>query len=173
MATYVWDLGFDFTDFQDPNNNNQSPLEMGFVTFAAPPGGAPGNSRNLQVNDIIQFNGFDLTPNASVGDGTTIQGGTITFIDAHSGQPASPFGGSATISFLPNLGQSTALGPSAILGPTLSVQYPRWWPVINPQTVTNEGHFLMTVSISAQQGGQTGIRTFVHDPEMVVGSVGG
>jgi hypothetical protein len=177
MATYVWDLGFDFNAVKNPSTN-QFFLQHGFVLML--PNNAenesvsvPATPVNLSVGDTIGFNVFNVT-NEPTGTFTVTEG-KITFQNAVNDQDdTSPF--STTSLDIPQSG-TTATGPSVTFSGIQSNQVPVSNPATFPvftgptnQTVANTGRFLMHASLTVL--GPNGKQTFIVDPEMVVGSAG-
>jgi hypothetical protein len=189
--TYYWDLGFDFNAVQDPPGG-PSYLENGFVlgkqmtvTVAGPgvsKSSAPATPVDLATGDTIVFNLFNTTTLQSGQQGSdfSINSGTISFSGAEVGQTIqSPFNasGSTTPQATFNMNTSAPLlqGQSVVFdgiqAPDAATQptFP-FWTVAGPLTVVNNGRFLMQVVVNIT--GPNGPRSFVVDPEMVVGSIG-
>jgi hypothetical protein len=159
--TYVWHLGFDINAAQ--SSDGTSYLQNGFVQhtlggsiFAAPV--------DLQVNDTIDFSLFNLTSLSSSNEMNdfSIVGGTITFSAAQTNQvAASPF--SVTQIPIEPRAATSITGPSLVFDGEFQK-----WPLVDSRTIANNGRFLMTVALIVQ-GPDGPQRTFVVDPEMIVG----
>src|SRR5215218_1783250 len=154
MAIYFWDLGFDFATVQ--RSNTLSFLQNGFVLA-----GLPAIPKNIKLGDTVNFNVFNLTAGATLGDGTNILLASLHFTNAVVGQSAvSPFNDSIVQAAL---GTATTAANSFIFGATTN--FPRW--TISSQIMTNQGNFLFTAALIVQM--KSGVRAFVVDPEMIVG----
>lgn len=174
MSTYHWDFGFDFNAVQTPNNNDdQLFLQHGFVANQSPE--VPATPVNLNVDDVIGFNVFNVTDSST---GTySITGGSIQFQNAVTGQAAtSPF--SVSMLSIPSQATSSGSDSSVIFSgiqsfqaqPDPLVTFPTY-DGPSSQTVINNGRFLMTVTLTVT-GPDTTTKIFVVDPEMVVGGAG-
>jgi hypothetical protein len=178
--TFVWDLGFDFNEVQ--KSDTLSYLQNGLVLIqSSDKGNVPATPVNLVQGDFVKFNAFNVT-DPSTGD-YEIAGGEITFKSASTTQAAaSPFnnpdGSFQTKIQIAPQAPTTIKGASIIFGGTqapdaLTPDQPTFpkWPLVSPQTVANNGRFLMTAALIVK--GPSGLpRTFVVDPEMIVGGIG-
>lgn len=175
---FFWDLGFDMNAIT-PLPFGQSFVQNGFVLIrpADPEGrlvNVPATPVNLSVGDSIGFNLFDVTASAGT---RSIASGSITFRSAVTDQDtASPFEDS-TLTIPP--GSTIGEGPRVIFGGIQADQVPAENPPTFPrfsgpatQTVVNEGRFLMHVTLDITGDGGETVKSFLHDPEMVVGSIG-
>lgn len=169
MAQYAWDIGFDFNALSDPENNNLPYLPNGCIQVINDPvkGWTAGSTPKIfQVGDMLCFNGFDRTENASPGDHTII-GGSITFVKADSATTSSsPF------SINPiNIGNvvSTSTGTSAYIWTPPNA--PGYFNVVGFMTLANPGHYNFTILLDVQDKNQNKM-TFRADPEMIVGTGG-
>jgi len=173
---YSWDLGFDYSTA--PGSTGLYNLLMGFQANGSPVD--PVNGGVTTGNNLF-FNLFNIGPS-----------GTYTFSDvtiqfSSTGANASPFtptqqiplgsggttmiqiaNGLATIIVGSSVGQ-VANGPSTIFVPGTSLPA---WSVVPVVLMNLPGTFQLTISISIT-GPDGKTKTFTHDPEMVVGSVGG
>jgi len=199
MATYIWDLGFDFNASPDPQNSNLPDLQNNMALMAGDVGIDVGNPQDLFLNDTISFNAFNLTSGAST-QGYSIMSCTFIFNQGATNNPSNtpyPFdqsvaifaGGdnsaalpvtaaigqnSATIP-IPELGQTTYESPSFIF--TSSPEFPRWVIIPTHLPLATTGKFSFTILLTVQgppdSSGNTTTMVFRVDPEMVVSSVGG
>jgi hypothetical protein len=188
MATYFWDLGFDINAVQQ--GDGTSYLQHGFNN-----GNGPAIPVSLNAGDTIQFNAFDVTNTNGQTSSFSITGGSIQFSNAEVNQLANsypfngttaslgnntqetvdidPTAGTATIP-ISSFGQSTQQATSVFFsGPVRVVQFPMWniTSSSSPLQIANNGRFLMKVTLTVQETGGSP-RSFVVDPEMVVGSIG-
>lgn len=153
-----YELGFDWDQA-----NNPPQLSWGRVMNGAP----DDFNVSLQKGDLVCFDLVNLTDNATLAD-YSIVGGTVTFAAWDTKQStASPF-------FLPAL-QIASFRATAQRTPCPSFKkralYPSWTPIIPLTPTDNDGDFKFSVSLTIQ--GPNGVtKTFVVDPEMVVGSIG-
>ena len=189
MASYYWDLGFDFNAVQVtvPGTNNMvSFLQNGFVSMEST-GHEPAAPVNLNTGDTFAFNAFNVTSaGGAMPDGTQMISGTITFQNADGNQPvASPFNdqritandnGTATMTIdSGSIGTTQQTSPSIIFsgGTNPQVEFPVWniVPPAAPLVAATNGRFLMTVSLNVQSPGGAP-QNFVVDPEMIFGSAG-
>lgn len=186
--TYFWDFGFDFTAVQDPPSTGTSYLENGFVLINGLNNrNVPATPVNLSIGDVIFFNAFNTTNGLQQGDTYSIISGSIDFSSAETNQgTASPFNipgtstPQATISMTPTVEPpgSSIIFSGVQVPDAQNTNQPVFpcWNVAGPLTVGNNGRFLMNVSMVVQgppgAQGQINQRTFVVDPEMVVGSIG-
>jgi hypothetical protein len=161
MATYVWHLGFDFGAIRE--SDTTSYLQNGFVLHTAG-GSMLAVPMNLQINDTIDFSLFNLTTLSSENDMSdySIVGGSITFSAAQANQGAnSPFS-SSHISIASHAATGL-IGQSLVFDGNFQK-----WPLVDTETIINSGKFLMTIALIVQ-GPSGPQRTFVVDPEMIVG----
>lgn len=166
--TFVWDLGFDFNAIQA--SDTQSYLQSGLVRLSD----GQLALQSLTIGELIRFNVYNVTSGATLSD-YSISGAEITFTNALKGNESNPCpfdssaqvvtgGGFGRITIGP-LGLTTSKGQSTIFGPNL----PLWSNLVGVDLpVKNKGKFLMTIALIVQ--GASGLpRTFVVDPEMIVG----
>lgn len=155
---FYWDLGFDFAAVQ--KKNTLSYLQNGLVL-----NGASAFPNKVNTGDTIIFNLFNLTSGATQGDGTKIHHALLSFTHAVTGQTATtPF---ASATFQSEPGPSSTLAHSVIFGGPIK-DFPRW--TIATHAVANTGSFLFTAAVVVQAG--NAVRTFVVDPEMIIGTGG-
>lgn|SRR6185312_2413329 len=164
MATYFWDLGFDFNAFQGP----LSYLRHGLALQSA---SGPSNAAfpQFNINDQITFNLFNITSGASTSDGTNLLSVTFYFADANAGTPGtSPF--HSTL-FPAVTGPTASTAKTVIFSPDNNIPV---WSLASP-SVASQGRFLLSILVVVESGSGLNnvIRVFKVDPEMVVGSVGG
>lgn len=164
MAEYTYHLGF---DWNVSLVNNERPLNIGRVLLSNGAAVADNLFHPLTAtSDFVSFKGFNQTSGADL-SGYSIVGGTLTFQAEESTQAASsPF--NVTELHVSSIGPATSLEHSAaLLGP----EYPIWNPIVPLVQATTSGVFQFVVRLHVQ--GPNGlVRTFVADPEMIVGSVG-
>lgn len=184
MASYYWDLGFDFNAVQI---NGFSYLQNGFVLYDPVKSvGSPATPVNLATGDTINFSVFNLTNPRSAGT-YSIAGGSITFQAAITQQASiSPFNVSGDpsdtpctwLSFPLKLNPDATEASAIFSGAQVSGQNPTTFPRYNYPVglqVANIGFFLMSVRLQVLGPNSSGgfqQRTFIVDPEMVIGSVG-
>lgn len=176
MALFFWDLAF---DFNATPTNGISPLQIGFVSIQPTMVNSPMTAP--MPNDSLDFNLFNITN--PPGGPYTILDAQITFNSADFGGanpapfstptqvtvgdgstvPANAVNGTVTIPIGSNA-QSGSPGASAYFGPSSSFQ--RWF-LAGPLQLSIAGRFQMGVSVTVQEGTTT--KTFVVDPEMIVG----
>lgn len=169
--TFVWDLGFDFAAIQ--GSNTESYLPSGFVTLS---GGKPAAPR-IPRNELIRFNVYNLSSGATL-EGYSISGIDITFTNALKGQEGNPcpfdnltpvvYGDGFARIKRDSLGRAQGWGTSSMFGHNL----PLWDGILGVDLpVKKDGKFLMTVALIVQ-GANVLPRTFVVDPEMIIGGAG-
>ena len=165
MANYSWDLGFDLGAVQQ---TGQSYLETGFVALLTT-GHVVTAPVNLQVGDIISFNAFNVSNSLISGAADwSISDGVITFSNGEIGQTTtSPFEDQSL--FISGM-SAQGSGASTVFSGGAETVFPVFPNAAASQTIVNAGKYLMTVTLNVQSGSEQ--RTFVVDPEMVVGSVG-
>jgi len=170
MATYTWDLGFDWNAV---SKGGQYYLQNGFVQFpgsGAPP--SPGTPVNLQPGDTVTFFLYNLTPQAATPADYNVDSGSITFKAAEEGQTRdSPFD-EATIPV--PIGLSTNTSWSTIFSGGTNQSFPQW-PLGQYSIVADASlpsYYLMSVSITITYYPDNSVKKFIVDPEMVVGGAG-
>lgn len=189
MATYFWDLGFDFNAVVDGQGHCY--LQNGFVLIQNgtnnQPDDVPATPVGLNLGDEINFNAFNVTDPLGSDAYSIASGSQISFEAAVTGQTAiSPFNNAdgtprETIAF-PALSGPTGEGPSVICSgiqaSSVQVSSPATFPVyagpVNLK-IANSGRFLMTVTLNVtgpNSSGETTNLIFIVDPEMIIGGVG-
>lgn len=170
MAHYVWDLGFDCDAVV--GKENHSYLQNGFLSLQ-PTYNAPTNPIGIQPGDVIGFNAFNVTRDASIGD-RFIQKATISFSKAVNGQTVeSPFvnsDGTPLASISIDHLHADRTSPSVVFSAASDTRFP-FFHLVGPLRVSNNGKFLMRIELEVSGAG-VAAQTFVVDPEMVIGSVG-
>jgi hypothetical protein len=192
MATdYFWEVGFDFNNDPDPENDNKVQLQNGLVEVS--PNHQLGDLEQTRVNDTLGFRAFNVTTFNSNQDPSaySITDVSIRFSNADDQSPPCPIdesepvplddnrttdvhidGNSATINF-GSLGPSEADEPSTFF--TNESEYPVW-PLVSPLSLISTGSFNVTLLLTVQgpnASGATTTKTFRADPEMIVEGVGG
>jgi hypothetical protein len=152
MANYFWDLGVDWNAVQ--NASSVSYLSNGLVNTTGPGVAQLATPIWLQVGDTVTFMIYDVTSTAA---GLTNLTFSCSSIMADAGVTATaPFSGST--------GTPTATS-SSMYSTYFEGIYPAWGT--GTLTILNNGGYLLTFTVTATVGATT--RTFVDDPEMVVG----
>lgn len=177
---YFWVFGFDVTAVQRPNT--LSFLQFGFSAIDTKFGNLPSLPSLLQPGNTLGFNLFDVSQGGT--SGFQPISAKITFSNAQvDGTGSNPFDpepiplsdGSTTT---PQTAQGTTViqvdraalaatatrSDSVIFGPDLAR-----WNILPPVGIANPGQFLLTVAVVFQAPNSTTQRTFVTDPEMIVG----
>jgi hypothetical protein len=178
MATYEWDLGFDFDSLPDVGNGDRFYVQNGFVRITDDGTKVPGTPFGLSIGDTISFKVFNVTSGATASDFSIIDG-TVVYTKAETTDGSSaPFDDLTTVDGFPAMVipamAASAAGQevSAIFSGMAQVVQFQEWTVVPSATLANNGKFFFTVEIHIQRTGEANPRFFRVDPEMVVGSVG-
>lgn len=177
---YFWVFGFDIDAVQRPNT--LSFLQFGFSAINTINGNVPSLPNLLVKGNNLGFNLFDVSPRGT--SGFQPISAKITFSNAQVDKTNSnPFGpepipltdGSTTT---PRTAQGATViqvdraalaatatrSDSVIFGPNLAR-----WDILPPVPIADDGQFMLTVALVLQAPDGTTRRTFVTDPEMIVG----
>lgn len=155
MAAYTWHLGIDWNAIEDPANG-RSYMPAGFIQ------GSLVKRPNVDSTDTITFLIFDLT---------TGNPQVVTGIESLTIHPRA-----AVLGQQPDIDPLSSLDPAVTsLSSSQSSVYfeggpfPCWQSEEVSVTQAAAAHkFLLTFFVQAL-GPSSSVRTFVHDPEMVVG----
>jgi hypothetical protein len=153
MTEHTWELGIDLNAVEN-TVNGRSYMPAGFI----PPGGLIKRP-NVDSHDTITFLIFDVT---------TGNPQVVTGIESFTIHPRAAV-----------LGQETHIDPLSRLDPVVTSlgsqssayfggSFPCWTSEVSVTEAAASKKFLLTFLVHAL-GPSSGPRTFVHDPEMVVG----
>lgn len=161
MANFNYELGFDW---------NLPPF-LKWDRLFFPDGKSQNHDQgtHLTVGDLVCFNVINLTSGAGTKDYSIASESSIIFRPRKSDQPASSPFQEKTLVFNFS-GEATGIGGPGTSG-LGDGSYPFWAPVVSLTPIENSGffEFIAVMTISGPGGWK---KTFIVDPEMIVGSVG-
>lgn len=161
---FTIEIGFDWDIIPDPKQSKPGQpvylMEHTLMHMDPKTFGQAASYSRLHVGQETMFPVFENTEDTSVQ--SFITGFQFEAVDAHTGQPATPFGSDSPQALS---GQRIPLEPgsSQIYGsaPGVGLYENHYFTIQQP------GRYLVTMTLEVQKGGET--RTFSIDPEWIVG----
>jgi hypothetical protein len=174
MASYIWDLGFDFNHLRKPDGNHD--LQIGLVKYDSTQNKyLPASPITMGSNDTVKFSLYDLTMGAEKDkwEKTIIHAALVEFSPAMEGSRGTPFGDEEQV-LIPKLDFSGNSGVSAYFGGTYPVYHWDKAFSINPSASQHHCEMTVTVIVTKKKKNEAKYETrkFVVDPEMIIDSNG-